>query len=281
MSQGGLISLTFDDALPQHLDHAIPVLEAEGLHATFYTHVSASGFLQRSDDWRSAARAGHELGNHTIFHPATQSKAWVRPGNTIENYCVDRMKLELETANQVLQSLDGRSRRTFAYPCSNAVLGRYGWPTRFLHRVGLERTRWPGALERAGLDLGSTRESYKPALPGIAEAARGGGLLLESQVPPIASIDRYWIPSAAVDGHSFQEMRAFIERGIAAGSWAVLQFHGVGGGHRMDCRAADLRDLVAWLAEQHRDCVVTVLQGASNRWPAETTQAAGKASVHA
>lgn len=281
MPQGGLISLTFDDALEEHLDRVIPLLAKCGLRGTFYTHVTAPPFLRRLNEWVSAARDGHELGNHTIFHPATERKSWVRPGSAIENYSLDRMKLEIDTANRLLQAIDGSAGRTFAYPCSATIAGRYGWPNRFLHRVGLEKTRWPGLVERAGLDWRTTRCSYVKVLEDLVPAARGGGLVIDDAAPPLKTIDRYSIPSAAVDGHSFGEMRDFVERGLAAESWPVLQFHGVGGGHRLDCRYEDFAALIDWLAERHRDSVVTVLQGARMLWPRETALVCGDMSVHA
>jgi sialate O-acetylesterase len=262
MPSAGLISLTFDDALGAHLDVAMPILDAAGLRGTFYAHVAAAAFLPRADDWRRAAAAGHEIGNHTIFHPATEEKSWVRDGNAIESYGLDRMRMEIDTANRVLASIDGRTRRTFAYPCSNPVVGRHGWPVRALHGLGMRRTRWPGLVERAGLDLGSTRRSYAPLLPHLVAGARGGGLSIESEVPPLASMPRYQIPSAAVDGHPFEAMKAFAERALNHGRWGVLQFHGVGGGHHMDCRLDEFIRLVEWLASRHHERVVTVLEGA-------------------
>lgn len=268
MSEAGLISLSFDDALDEHLDHAVPLLAAHKVSATFYTHVSAPAFLRRIDEWRRAAEDGHELGNHTIFHPATERKSWVGRGNALEFYCLDRMRLEIETANRFLGALDRQTQRTFAYPCSMTVLGQHGWPNRLLRLLGLERTRWPGLLERAGLDWGTSRRSYVSLLEHLVFAARGGGLLLEDVISAPDSIQRYEIPSAAVQGHSFTAMRAFVERGLARRFWAVLQFHGVGGGHHMDCRLDDFRDLVNWLGDHHRDQVVTVLQGARTLWSA-------------
>ena len=273
MPKAGLISLTFDDALDEHLDHAIPLLAAHGVSATFYVPVSAPAFLRRIDEWRRVAEDGHELGNHTIFHPATERKSWVVPGNAIESYCLDRMRLEIETANRMLEALDGQTQRTFAYPCSVTVLGRHGWPNRLLHHLGLERTRWPGLLERSSMDWGSSLQSYVCLLEHLVFAARGGGLMLDSVIPAPNTMRRYEIPSAAVEGHSFSAMRAFVERGLARNFWTILQFHGVGGGHHMNCRLDDFRDLVNWLGDHHGDRVVTVVQGARTLWSAEAVSA--------
>lgn len=52
-----------------HWHEVAPLLEAKGMRATFYTPISP-GFRTDLESWRSLAAAGHELGNHTVFHPA-------------------------------------------------------------------------------------------------------------------------------------------------------------------------------------------------------------------
>jgi len=262
-----MISLTFDDALHEHLDHAVPILDGHGLLGTFYTHLAAPAFAARLDEWRRAAQHGHELGNHTIFHPADARKAWVRQGNAIDHYTIDRMRLELETANRFLQAIDGQSERTFAYPCSNPVLGRRGLVKSMLFKCGWEFTRLPGMVDRFHMDIGSTRRSYAPAVRELFVAARGGGLTLQSPAPPpLETWDRHMLPSAAVAGWAFRDLVEFVERGLGAGSWVILQFHGIGGGHRMNCDLGVFRDFAAWLADRCADSVVTVAEGVQKIW---------------
>jgi hypothetical protein len=50
-------------------------------------------------------------------------------------------------------------------------------------------------------------------------------------------------------------------RSLHGGGWAILQFHGVGGGY-MDCSLPDFRQFVSWIADEHADQTVTILQGA-------------------
>lgn len=261
-----MISLTFDDGLDQHLDHVLPRLAECGLHGTFYVHLAAVSLVRRSEAWRCAAVDGHELGNHTIFHPATEGKAWVREGNAIERYTLDRMRLELETANEWLAAWDGQRQRTFAYPCSNPTLGRHGPLVGALCRIGLQRTRWPGLVERVGCDWGTTRRSYQPVVQELFLAARGGGLTLADTVPPLSQFDRYQLFSAAVDEHSLADLQAFTERGLRGQTWVILQFHGVGGGHRMDCSLSVFRDYTHWIADRYADSVVTIREGARRQW---------------
>ncbi|GEM_PF-2429160 len=138
-----MISLTFDDALDQHLDVVLPILDEAQLHGTFYAHLSAPSLNRRIDEWKSLAQSGHEIGNHTIFHPADARKSWVSEGNALDLYSIDRMEMELQLANKWLTVIDGQTQRTFAYPCSNTVLGSYGKINQFLFRAGLPNTRGP------------------------------------------------------------------------------------------------------------------------------------------
>ena len=257
-----IISLSFDDALDQHLDNAVPILNEARLTGTFYTHLSAPSLASRFNEWKQVANTFHELGNHTIFHPADERKTWVRPGNALDSYFPDRMSLEAEVANQWLDSIDGGALRSFAYPCSNSFLGRYGVVNRALFWLGQRNTRLPGFVEKFGIDFGSSRESYIDEIRQLFVAARGGGLHIHQQAPDVSKINQYLLPSAAVENHSFSEMKGFIERSLESGGWPILQFHGIGGGHHMDCEFSEFRALVNWLAEHHAKRVVTVAQGA-------------------
>lgn len=261
-----MISLTFDDALDQHLDNAIPILEQQGLRGTFYTHLAAPAFGPRLDEWCGAAQRGHELGNHTILHPADERKAWVSEGNALDRYTLDRMRLELQAANRLLAGLDGRAERTFAYPCSNPILGRRGLAKSLLFRLGCEFTRLPGLVDRLSLDLGSTQTSYISVIRELFLAGRGGGLTLTSVVPALNALDPAYLPSVAVDAWKLADLTGFVERGLAADSWPILQFHGVGGGHRLDCEIHVFRDFIVWLSDRHAPRVVTVVEGAAKLW---------------
>ena len=264
-----MVSLTFDDALDQHLDHAIRLLDEVGLPGTFYAHISAPALTKRWQEWKRAASSGHELGNHSIFHPADERKSWVRPGNALDNYCLDRMRQELEVANQVLFALDGKQQRSFAYPCSNPILGRRGWAKRALFRLGFERTRLPSWVDRCHLDFGSTQASFVPVVQELFLAGRGGGLTKGSTIPPVSQFARFQLPSVAIENWSLAELIAFTEKGLKANTWVILQFHGIGGGHRMDCGLDVFQQFTRWLAEHCATQVMTVAARAAQLWPEE------------
>lgn len=274
----GWVSLSFDDGLDQHLDHAMPLLERHGLAGTFYVHITADAFLRRFTHWREAAERGHEVGNHTLFHPADRRKTPTREGSAIDTYSLDRMQLELETANRLLESLVGCAARTFAYPFSNPMLGQSGFVKRFLYRFGYHRCRLLKFIDRCRLDIGSRPRTYLPVVKELFLAARSGGLRKSSAVPPLTSFNQFLLPSVAVKGWNATELIQFAERAIAANRWVIFQFHGIGGGHPIDCDLAAFRSFVAWLGAKHADRVGTIRQFAEKVWPTRPTLALSHAA---
>jgi peptidoglycan/xylan/chitin deacetylase (PgdA/CDA1 family) len=226
-----VVCLTFDDALAEHLDVAMPIMERHGLRGTFFVNVGSPDFTARLQDWTDAAKRGHELGNHTVFHPGVSSKAWVTPGIALESYNLDRMRCELEVANRILQAVDGRDRRTFAFPCSNPWLGHPGWPRQLLQRIGMDRTRVMGFIDRHGLDIGSKLIDYTPLVRELFVAARCGGVDAGdlSQTPA----DWHRVRGVEGDGKSLDELVVALELAIERQALAPFVFHGVGGGHHM------------------------------------------------
>jgi len=259
-----LISLTFDDGLASQLDYAIPTLQRHGLRGTFYLSVGNQGFGRRHEDWAAAAKAGHELANHTIFHPGVSSKSSVTDGIALESYSLDRMHRELVAANNVLRMLDGRDERTFAFPGSNPFLGRPGWPRRLLTRLGLERTRLMGAVDRYGIDFGSRLVDYTPIVRDLFLAARCGG----TQASQLAKVpeNRYGVRGVEGDGRTTEELLDAVEAAIQRDAWLVLVFHGIGESGPLVCDRAIFKDLIAHLAGDRRVRVLTFIDAAKQTW---------------
>ena len=252
-----LVSLTFDDALPEHLDVAMPILERHGMRGTFYVNVGSESFLGRQDEWAAAAARGHELGNHTVFHPGVSSKPWVTPGIALDTYSLDRMRLELEVANRVLTATDGQVERSFAFPCSNPWLGKPGWPRRTLERLGLHRTRIMGFVDRHGLDWGSQRVDYTSIVRQLFVAARCGGI--EAGLLPTMPLDWHQIRGIEGDGKTQADLLESLETAVARGAWINFVFHGVGGGHHMSVDSTIFDGFLRCLALDERVAVDTFI----------------------
>ncbi len=116
------VVLTYDDALHVHLDNVIPALDSLSLKGTFYLTASSEAARNRIEDWRAASANGHELGNHTVHHPCDATAAgmsWVKPEYDLSKYSLARIQDEIRMCNAFLKSIDGQSKRTFAFTCGH------------------------------------------------------------------------------------------------------------------------------------------------------------------
>lgn len=116
----------YDDTLNVHLDKVAPALDAHNFKGTFYLAVGYPNFQARLDAWRALANNGHELGNHTMFHPCEggmPGREWVSKERDLSTWSVARMVDEITMTNTMLQVLDGKTKRTFAYTCGDTKAG--------------------------------------------------------------------------------------------------------------------------------------------------------------
>ena len=119
------ISLSYDDAIDSQLDNAIPALNRHGLVASFYLTLASPTVRGRLDEWRAAAARGHELGNHTIYHPcsaALPDREWVASFYNIDDYVIDEIVHEITVANSFLHAIDGKTERTLTPPCGDVLV---------------------------------------------------------------------------------------------------------------------------------------------------------------
>ena len=70
----GALAFTFDDGQREQATIAAPMLDAVGLKGTFVVNPgkiakSGEGWNGNWDDWRTLAKNGHEIGNHSMTHP--------------------------------------------------------------------------------------------------------------------------------------------------------------------------------------------------------------------
>ncbi|KAF0093029.1 MAG: polysaccharide deacetylase [Puniceicoccaceae bacterium 5H] len=115
------VVLTYDDALESHLSQAVPALDAEGLKGTFFL----TGTLPEADlnRWRDVAAEGHELGNHSVFHPCAEGSFEMPPQYYNENYSIQTMLAEIDVMNTLLAAIDGKRVHSYAMPCGQTVVG--------------------------------------------------------------------------------------------------------------------------------------------------------------
>ena len=83
-----IVSLTYDDALPCHFESVAPLLEEHCIRGTFYVPCGPALFAH-ADAWREVAAQGHELGNHTVFHPC-RDQPWLDEAYNLSHYTARR-----------------------------------------------------------------------------------------------------------------------------------------------------------------------------------------------
>lgn len=192
------VSLAYDDALPSQLETAIPQLNALGLKGSFYLPLAADTVQQRLSDWRAAAAQGHELGNHTLFHQCAKSlpgRDWVIEDRDLDQTSASRLLAEIRLGNAFLQSIDGKTQRTFTAPCTDQLAA--GTP-------------------------------YLPLLTAdfVAMKTVVGGVVADMQ-----QLNIHAVPVIAPSDLTGEQLIALVKAAGAKGTMVNFTFHGIGGDH--------------------------------------------------
>jgi peptidoglycan/xylan/chitin deacetylase (PgdA/CDA1 family) len=219
------VVLSYDDALNVHLDEVIPALDERGMHGTFYLTLSSEAFRTRMHDWQAAAAEGHELGNHTLFHPCRSGfpdRGWVTPDYDLDNYSLRRMVDEVVLTNAVLEQLDGRKSRSFAYTCGDTTAGN---------------------------------ESFIDAIKPYFSAARG---VADTYSSP-QDIDLYNVNTYAAYNDTGQRLVALASQAINDKKLIVYLFHGVGGDHDINVSTEAHTELLDYLQEHRQDIWIATM----------------------
>jgi len=206
------VVFTYDDGLDCHLDVAVPKLDEFGFKGTFFCTGNSPSLNNRMEEWRKIAKNGHEIGNHTLFHPCDGKKGdWVKPEYDLNNYSAEQIINELRTANTLLKAIDGNEDRTFGYTCSDYIAG--------------------------GVD-------FTPEVKKLFASARCDGPVPET----MKGYDVFKTPSWGVDSPTAEDLISYVEKAKANGTIAVFMFHSVGGGY-LNVGAAEHHKLLEYIKE--------------------------------
>jgi sialate O-acetylesterase len=215
------VVLTYDDAIDQHLDNALPVLDSLKLKATFYVTAFSSSVQTRLNDWKKLPTNGHELGNHTLFHPCIggAGREWVSKQNDLRNFSVKRMENEVGMTNLFLRALDGKTKRTFAFTCG---------------------------------DMKIDDSLFMNGMKNDFVAARA----VRNEMHKINEVDLYNVDCYMVNNHSFDQMKEWVDKAMQSNSLLVILFHGVGGGNSLDVSLQAHRDILKYIKQHEKDIYV-------------------------
>lgn len=213
------VALTYDDAIDGDLDKVVPALDSLGLKATFYLIGSSQVVTGRMKEWRAAAAEGHELGNHSLYHPCDGSRpgrSFVTPDHDLHTYTVSRAVEEIRLNNKLLNTIDGKSLRTFAYPCGD-------------------------------LRIGDT--SFYDLLRNDFAGARG----VRGAMDSIDKVNLDNIDCYGINGQNADYMIGLVKKAMETHTLLVFLFHGVGGGHNINVALDEHSKLLHYLQEHEKE----------------------------
>jgi peptidoglycan-N-acetylglucosamine deacetylase len=237
------VVLTYDDAINADLDNVIPALDSLDLKATFYLIGSSPVVNLRVNEWRKAAMNGHELGNHTLFHPCDGSlpgRSFVTADNDLSKYTVTRAVNEIKATNTLLKAIDGKDLRTFAYPCG---------------------------------DLSIDGKEFYAQIANEFAGARG-------VMPGLQTIDKVNLVNIncyGINGQSADYMIDLVKQAMQNNTLLVFLFHGVGGGHNINVDLNAHSKLLHFITQNKKHIwVAPMVQVASYIKAQQTATANGK-----
>lgn len=190
------ISLSYDDGIASHRAEVAPSLSARGLRGTFFCPANADDLHANVEGWRQLALAGHEIGNHTCFHPCRRKPGagWPDAAYDLCTYNRKRIVDEVTLASRVLRLVDGRERRAYGATCGHTTFGPEGAAESFV-------------------------DAMRPFTTHV-RADRGGIL-------PLRRPD-FVTGSHLGDRLTAAETIAVIEPLLASAGWLIIEMHGVG-----------------------------------------------------
>lgn len=213
------VSLTYDDGLNVHLDIVAKALDSAGFKGTFYIPVTSKPLFKRMDEWAAISRNGHELGNHTLFHPClgkSKGRDWVSEENDLDKYSVKQIVNEISMANVVLKAIDGKDKRSLAYTCGDMAAG----DTVF---------------------VGLIRDDFI--------SARG----VSSRMNPYCGTDLFDVGAYMAMNQTGDELINLVKQAQKENAYLVFLFHGVGGEHSINVSAEAHSQLVHYLKANEKD----------------------------
>jgi len=219
------VVLTYDDGLNVDLSNAIPALDSVGLKGTFYISDYFNGLNAQIPKWRAAAAKGYELGNHTVYHPCDGSlpgRSFVKADYDLSKYTVRRITDEIRTMNNILKAIDGKDKRTFAYPCGDTKI----------HDT-----------------------AYLDGLKNEFVAARG----VKSEMLPIDKVDLYNIGCYTINGQTGQQLIDLVKQAMTTHTLLVFLFHGVGGEHSLNVSLPAHSQLLHFLKQNEKNIWIAPL----------------------
>jgi Predicted xylanase/chitin deacetylase len=191
------VVLTYDDGLESQIRYAIPQLNRKKMRGTFFLYAQNIR-IQDIPVWRKASKKGHELGNHSIYHPCISlEKPAGGVSHALNDYTLDDIETELKIMSCFLSAIDGKDHPSYAYPCGQNIVDGVNYGEYLIRK-------------------------------GVIEYGRSG--TMDEFVSNPDSLDFSMVPTiVATEGIDAQALVDRVERICEEGGLGVFLFHGVGG----------------------------------------------------
>src|SRR5207247_2997295 len=99
-------------------------LNGQGLQGTVDVKPRGDHWEERLEPWREAARAGHEIGNHTMSHPCSRAFRETGEPAGLEALSLEELEADVVEAQRRLSlAIPEQRERSFCYPCYQDFVG--------------------------------------------------------------------------------------------------------------------------------------------------------------
>ncbi|WP_428329218.1 polysaccharide deacetylase family protein [Mucilaginibacter sp.] len=232
-----VIVLTYDDALASQLKTAIPQLDAAHFKGTFFLTGMSRDAIPK---WRAVSKNGHELANHTLYHPCLSATMPDNPVNDSQHYTIYGILREIDAQNNFLYAIDGKTTRTYAYPCTETAVGGRSY-------------------------VDSLRRS------GMIKYARIGGDM-DAIITDFKKLDLLLVPSYGLDENaSGAKLIAFVKKAEQSAGMGIFMFHGIGGDY-ITTPSASHQELINYLKKHKKTIWVATFQQAMDYVKSKQTE---------
>ena len=192
------VSLTFDDGIAVAAQARGPDAQRGGRAGHVLPQSARRRFSgEGSRRGGTVAKAGHEIGNHTIAHICSRAFRADPAARGLENMTLADIEKDIVEAKLRLQQLvPEQQEMSFCYPC-------------YMEHVG----------------CGPTRQSYVPVVARHHIAGRGKGEFPFGNHP--ATVDLHYAWSWPAERMPGSQMVGLVEACMANQGWGILTFHGI------------------------------------------------------
>lgn len=164
-----------------------------------------------------------------MYHPCIggTGREWVKKEYDLQNYTLQRILDEIRMTNLFLQSLDGKTKRTFAFTCGDTKAG------------GIDFTQ---NIKNDFLALRSVR----------------------NEMHTLDKVNLDDVDCYLANNNTAAEMKDWVDKAISSNSLLVILFHGVGGGNSLNVTTAAHRELLQYIKQKENDIWVAPMVEVAN-----------------